>query len=95
MIHYLNNDHGKTLLLENNGFAGEEGRTRALALKNIIKRMGEKGPGRRISAEKSARWANAQMGEDLCLQIDPEFRPEAYQTSFLASVSGFPQRGAF
>jgi CO dehydrogenase maturation factor len=28
-------------------------------------------------------WANAQTGEDLTLQIDPEFRPEEYQAHLL------------
>jgi CO dehydrogenase maturation factor len=44
-------------------------------------------------------WANAQAGEDLRLQIDPEFRPEEYQarllTPILSSVSGHPLSGAF
>jgi CO dehydrogenase maturation factor len=40
-------------------------------------------------------WANAQMGEDLCLQIDPEFRLEAYQASFFPPISGFPLQEAF
>ena len=31
-------------------------------------------------------WANAQMGEDLCLQIDPAFRPEDYQARFRVPV---------
>ncbi|MBA2680247.1 MAG: hypothetical protein H0U76_17855 [Ktedonobacteraceae bacterium] len=46
--------------------------------------------------EKNAlAWANAQTGEDLRLQIDPEFRPEAYQASLLVPISGFPPREAF
>lgn len=31
-------------------------------------------------------WANAQAGEDLSLQIDPDFRPEEYQARLLAPV---------
>jgi CO dehydrogenase maturation factor len=31
-------------------------------------------------------WANAQAGEDLRLQIDPDFRPEDYQLQVLAPV---------
>jgi CO dehydrogenase maturation factor len=31
-------------------------------------------------------WANAQMGEDLSLQVDPEFRPEDYQARLSASL---------
>jgi len=31
-------------------------------------------------------WANAQAGEDVRLQIDPDFRPEEYQARLLAPV---------
>jgi CO dehydrogenase maturation factor len=49
--------------------------------------------------EKNATsWANAQAGEDLRLQIDPEFRPEEYQARLLppvlSPVSGSPLSGA-
>lgn len=44
-------------------------------------------------------WANAQIGADLTLQIDPEFSPQEYQAHVLAPslspVSGRPLRGAF
>jgi CO dehydrogenase maturation factor len=49
--------------------------------------------------KNATSWANAQTGEDLTLQIDPEFRPEEYQTRLLAPVpspfSGHPERVAF
>ena len=31
-------------------------------------------------------WANAQAGEDLSAQIDPDFRPAVYQSLLLAPV---------
>ena len=42
-------------------------------------------------------WANAQLGTDLTLQIDPEFLPQEYQTylqtSVLAPIAGHPSGG--
>lgn len=40
-------------------------------------------------------WANAQLGADLTLQIDPDFDPQEYQASLLSPVSGRPLREAF
>jgi CO dehydrogenase maturation factor len=36
--------------------------------------------------KNATAWANAQAGEDVRLQIDPDFRPEEYQARLLAPV---------